>query len=109
MHPKSDLIEWFRKKAWHPDGFPSTDWTAMGSFNDIIVSPHSATQMGADHRVLYMGGGNNRPSHHSDYQNDTADFRDADMWWRDDGEYKGWQDGPHAVRWADFALYHYDW
>lgn len=109
MHPESDLMNWFRKNAWHPDGFPQTDWTNIGSYNDVVVGQHSATQMGADHRVLYWGGGNNRPSHHSDYTKDTADFRDADVWWKDGGSYYGWEDGPHVVRWTDFALYHSNW
>lgn len=122
MHPESDFVRWLARKARHPDpdsfGFLVTDWTVIGSYNDVdctsglfaIVSVHSATAMPADAKVVYWGGPNNRPICHGDYMRDTADTRDAEVYWRVAGEpYFAWQDAPHVVRWADLALYHGEW
>jgi pimeloyl-ACP methyl ester carboxylesterase len=93
--------------APNPQGSGGTDWTAVGSYSDGVVSQTSATAMDATHKVRYlssMGIG------HSDYMNDTSDVRDADVEYYDRGSpWYAWYDAPHAVRWSDNALLYGSW
>lgn len=103
------LLLWLHRHARHPDpfGMQTTDWTNIGSYDDEAVTVHSATAMNGDHRVLYHGGNS---IHHSYYMYDGSDFRDRDVWWKDRGrEYYAWRDGPHVIRWVDFALSSHTW
>jgi hypothetical protein len=106
MYPGSDFLDYLKVYSQHPDGAGGTDWTNMGSYEDETVEPHSATDMSADHRVLYLA---NEFVTHDTYFTDTTDLRDADLHFKDGGSYYTWQSGPHPVRWIDYAMFHYNW
>lgn len=101
------LMGWLRANASNPQGTGGTDWTAMGSYDDGLVSEGSAVDMGAAHKVDYLGSMN---LGHSDYYNDTTDQRDADVeYWDTPGPWYSWYSAPHAVRWSDFGLLYGSW
>jgi pimeloyl-ACP methyl ester carboxylesterase len=96
------LMGWLRTNASNPQGSGGTDWTAIGSYDDGLVSEGSAVDMGAAHKVNYLGSMN---VGHSDYYNQTSDVRDADVeYWDTPGPWYAWYDAPRAVRWSDFSL-----
>jgi hypothetical protein len=111
MTAGSEFLLWLYQNAQHPDGYPATDWTNMASYEDQLVDEESATAMGADHKVIYWGGEENRPRiGHSGYMEDGPDTRDAHVYWRDAGQsWFAWKEGPHAIRWIDHSIYHYSW
>ncbi|HEX7168280.1 MAG TPA: hypothetical protein VF230_14975, partial [Acidimicrobiales bacterium] len=107
MRPGSSFVNWLGTNAPNPQGSGGTDWTAVGSYNDEIVSESSAVAMSASHKVLYL------PSAdvvHSDYYIDTTDARTADVNYNDyGGSWYAWYDAPWAVRWSDFSLLYGSW
>jgi pimeloyl-ACP methyl ester carboxylesterase len=101
------LLGWLRTNASNPQGTGGTDWTAMGSYDDTLVSEGSAVDMGAAHKVNYLGSMN---LEHGDYYNDTTDVRDADVeYWDAPGPWYAWYNAPHAVRWSDYAMLYGTW
>jgi pimeloyl-ACP methyl ester carboxylesterase len=101
------LMGWLRSNASNPQASGGTDWTAMGSYDDGLVSEGSAVDMGSAHKVNYLGSMN---LGHSDYYVDTTDVRDADVeWWDTPGPWYAWYDAPHAVRWSDYGLLYGSW
>jgi hypothetical protein len=101
------LLGWMRTNAANPQGSGGTDWTAMGSYDDTLVSEGSAVDMDATHKVHYLGSMN---LEHGDYYNDTTDVRDADVeYWDRPGPWYSWYSAPHAVRWSDFSMVYGSW
>jgi pimeloyl-ACP methyl ester carboxylesterase len=101
------LMGWLRTNASNPQGTGGTDWTAMGSYDDTLVSEGSAVDVGSAHKVNYLGSMN---LEHGDYYNDTTDVRDADVeYWDTPGPWYSWFSAPHAVRWSDFGLTYGHW
>jgi pimeloyl-ACP methyl ester carboxylesterase len=101
------LQGWLATNAFNPQGSGGTDWTTMGSYDDEFVSEGSAVAMDATHKVNYLGSMN---IGHGGYYNDTSDVRDADVeYWDRPGPWYAWYDGPHAVRWSDYALWLGSW
>ena len=107
MRPGSSFVNWLATNAPNPQGSGGTDWTAIGSYNDEIVSESSAVAMSASHKILYL------PSAdvvHSDYYIDTTDARTADVNYNDyGGTWYAWYDAPYAVRWSDYSLLYGSW
>lgn len=107
MQYGSSFINYLASSAPNPQAAGGTDWTAIGSYSDGVVSQDSAVNMDATHKVKYlssMGIG------HSDYMHDTSDVRDSDSEYYDrPGPWYSWYDGPHAVRWADYSLLYGSW
>jgi pimeloyl-ACP methyl ester carboxylesterase len=101
------FLGWLRDNAQNPQGYGGTDWTTMGSYDDTYVSTSSAQKMDSTHRVNYLGS---MDVGHSDYYVRTSDTRDADVeYWDRPGPWYAWYDGPHPVRWSDYALYSGGW
>ncbi|HEX2038733.1 MAG TPA: hypothetical protein VHF47_03255 [Acidimicrobiales bacterium] len=107
MRPGSSFVNWLASNAPNPQGSGGTDWTAVGSYNDEIVSETSAVSMSASHKVLY------HPSAdvlHGDYYVDTTDARTADVSYNDfGGTWYSWYDAPWSVRWSDYSLLYGSW
>ena len=80
MRPGSSLINWLASYAPNPQGSGGTDWTAIGSYDDEIVSEGSAIAMSAAHKIQYLGSADVA---HSDYYQDTTDARTADVRYND--------------------------
>ncbi|CAN5612747.1 triacylglycerol lipase [soil metagenome] len=107
MRPGSSLVNWLSTYAPNPQASGGTDWTAVGSYDDEIVSEGSAVSMSAAHKVQYLGSAD---MYHSDYYKDTTDARTADVRYSDGGgAWYSWYDAPWSVRWSDFALYLGSW
>lgn len=107
IFPSSSFMSWLATNAQNPQGQGGTDWTTIASYDDTYVSEGSGTGMDATHKIRYLGSMN---IEHSDYYNDTSDTRDADVeYWDRPGPWYSWYDGPHAVRWSDFALTYGTW
>jgi hypothetical protein len=107
MRPGSSFVNWLAANAPNPQGSGGTDWTAVGSDDDEIVSEGSAVSMSAAHKVQYMGSADML---HSDYYKDTTDARTADVRYSDNGgAWFNWYDAPWSVRWSDFALLYGTW
>lgn len=107
MEEGSPFMTWLAQNASHPDGYPSTDWTAMAAHDDDVVAPTSAVGMAADHEVRYFSG---QAIEHGDYMHRTSDYRSADVEWKDGtSPWKHWYSAPWPVRWAYYALAHYRW
>jgi hypothetical protein len=107
MQPGSSFITWLATNGPNPQADGGTDWTAIGSDDDEIVSESSAVAMSAAHKVQYMGSADVA---HSDYYADTTDARTADVRYSDDGgPWYSWYDAPWAVRWSDFAMLYGSW
>ncbi len=107
MRPGSSLVNWLAANAPNPQGSGGTDWTAVGSYDDEIVSEGSAISMSAAHKVQYLASADMA---HSDYYKDTTDARTADVRYSDDGgAWFQWLDAPWSVRWSDFALLYGTW
>jgi hypothetical protein len=107
MRPGSPLMDWLAANARNPQGSGGTDWTAIASEDDGIVSAGSAIAMPAPHRATYrwyMG------VDHPDYMLDTSGALDADIRRQDwDGGWLSVWDAPHAVRFADYAFLSAGW
>jgi hypothetical protein len=108
MRPGSSLMSWLAANARNPQGSGGSDWTAIGSEDDGIVSATSGVAMAASHRVTYrwyMG------IDHVDYILDTSTALDADIWREDmnDGRWFPVYDAPHVVRFTDFAFLRSNW
>lgn len=107
MRPGSSLINWLATYAPNPQGSGGTDWTAIGSYDDEIVSESSAIAMSAAHKVQYLGSADVA---HSDYYQDTTDARTADVRYNDyGGPFYTWYDAPWGVRWSDYSLLYGSW
>lgn len=107
MRPGSSLVNWLATYAPNPQGSGGTDWTAMGSYDDEIVSEGSAISMSAAHKVQYLGSADVA---HSDYYKDTTDARTADVSYNDNGgSFYTWYDAPWGVRWSDYSLLYGSW
>lgn len=107
MRPGSSFIKWLSSYAPNPQGSGGTDWTAVGSYDDEIVSETSAVSMGAAHKVQYLGSSD---VYHSDFYQDTTDSRTAAVRYSDNGgSWYSWYSAPWGVRWSDFALYLGSW
>jgi triacylglycerol esterase/lipase EstA (alpha/beta hydrolase family) len=107
MSTGSSFLQTLASEAPNPQGQGGTDWTAMGSYDDGVVSETSATAMSAAHEVRYLGS---MDVGHSDYQHRPSDVRDADVEYSDSGgPWYAWYDAPHAIRWSDFALTYGSW
>ena len=107
MQPGSSFVNWLATYGPNPQGTGGTDWTAVGSYNDEIVSETSAVSMSAAHKVLYLAASDVK---HSDYYVDASDARTADVNYQDNGgTWFAWYDAPYAVRWSDFGLLYGTW
>lgn len=107
MRPGSSFIKWLRSYAWNPQGSGGTDWTVQGSYDDEIVSESSGVDMGAAHKVQYLGSSDVT---HGDYYLDTSDARTADVYYQDyGGSWYAWYDAPWSVRWSDYAMVYGSW
>ena len=107
IYPTSSFQTWIRDYAQNPQGSGGTDWTAIGSYDDGLVSESSAVAMDASHKTNYLGS---MDYGHSDYYKKTSDVRDADVEYYDRGSsWKTWYSAPHGVRWSDFALTYGTW
>lgn len=106
METGSSFVSWLATNAKNPQADGGTDWTAIGSYDDGVVSEGSATAMDAAHKTRYFNMGIG----HSDFMNDTSDVRDADVEYNDNlGPWYTWYSAPHTVRWSDYALYYGSW
>lgn len=107
MVPGSSFMSYLASSAPNPQASGGTDWTNTGSDDDGIVSWDSAVGMDATHKVVYLTSMN---IGHSDYYTDTSAASDADVnYWDRPGPWYAWYDAPHAVRWADYAMYLGTW
>ena len=107
MRPGSSFVNWLATNGPNPQADGGTDWTAIGSYDDEIVSEGSAVSMSAAHKVLYLGSAD---VGHGDYYVDTTDARTADVNYQDNGgPWYAWYDAPWEVRWSDFALLYGSW
>lgn len=107
MRPGSSFVNWLASYAPNPQTSGGTDWTAMGSYSDEIVSETSATSMSAAHKVRYYASSSVA---HSDYYVDISDARTADVEYSDNGgAWYSWYDAPWGVRWSDYALLYGTW
>jgi pimeloyl-ACP methyl ester carboxylesterase len=107
MRPGSSFVSWLAANAPNPQGSGGTDWTAVGAYDDEIVSESSAIAMSAAHKIQYLDSADVA---HSDYYNDTTDARTADVRYNDGGgPFYTWYDAPWGVRWSDFALLYGTW
>jgi len=107
MRPGSSFINWLATYAPNPQADGGTDWTAMGSYDDEIVSEGSAVSMNAAHKVQYLDSADVA---HGDYYLDTSDARTADVRYQDNGgSWYSWYDAPWEVRWSDFSLLYGSW
>lgn len=107
MRPGSSFINWLTSNAPNPQGSGGTDWTAVGSYDDEIVSETSAVAMAAAHKVQYLGSSD---VYHSDFYQDTTDARTAAVRYSDNGgSWYTWYSAPWGVRWSDFALFLGTW
>jgi len=107
MATGSSFMTWLASNAPNPQADGGTDWTAMGSYDDGLVSAASATSMSAAHKVRYLG---TMDVAHSDYQQRTSDARTADVEYSDHGgAWYAWYDAPYPVRWSDFGLFYGSW
>lgn len=107
MRPGSAHVNWLAANAPNPQGSGGTDWTAIGSYNDEVVSESSAIAMNAAHKVQYLPSADVA---HSDYYVDTTDARTADVYYNDfGGPFYAWYDAPWAVRWSDYSLFYGTW
>jgi hypothetical protein len=102
MRPGSSFVNWLAANAPNPQGSGGTDWTAVGAYDDEIVSESSAVSMSAAHKIQYLDSAN---VYHSDYYGLNTDSRTADVIYSDNGSgWFTWLDAPWPVRWTDFAL-----
>lgn len=102
MRPGSSFLSALATNAPNPQGEGGTDWTAMGSDSDGIVSASSAVNMSAAHKVIYLSSSG---IGHGDFYNSTSDARTADVHYQDNGgPWYAWYDAPYPVRWSDFAM-----
>ncbi len=107
MRPGSSLVNWLGTYAPNPQASGGTDWTAVGSYDDEIVSETSAIAMSAAHKVQYLGSADVA---HGDYYQDTTDARTADVRYNDNGgTFYTWYDAPWEVRWSDQSLLYGSW
>lgn len=107
MRPGSSFVNWLSSNAPNPQGSGGTDWTAIGSYNDEVVSESSAIAMSAAHKIQYLGSSDVA---HGDYYQDTTDARTADVRYNDyGGSFYSWYDAPWGVRWSDYALHLGSW
>src|SRR4051794_22022017 len=78
--------------ARNPQGAGGTDWSAIGSDADPIVSGESATGMDAEHRTLYV------TASRSDLLHDTSTAPDARLRHSHGGtSWINWNKAPHPV------------
>jgi hypothetical protein len=107
MRPGSSLVNWLATYGPNPQADGGTDWTAVGSYDDEIVSEGSSIAMSAAHKVQYLGSADVA---HSDYYLDTTDARTADVRYSDNqAAFSTWYDAPWAVRWSDYSLLYGTW
>lgn len=107
MRPGSSFVNWLATYGPNPQADGGTDWTAIGAYDDEIVSESSAISMNAAHKVQYLESSD---VFHSDYYNDTTDARTADVRYQDNGgAWYTWYDAPWGVRWSDYAMLYGSW
>ncbi len=107
IYPTSSFQTWLRDYAQNPQGSGGTDWTAIASYDDGLVSETSGVAMDANHASKYLGS---MDYGHSDYYKKTSDARDADVEYYDRGSpWKTSYNEPHGVRWSDFASTYGSW
>jgi hypothetical protein len=99
----SAFLDWLRDHAWEPDGSGGTDWTVIGSYDDFPVDEDSAVNMGASHKVKYLGSND---IGHSDYMHRTRTVEDADVYWKNKPDpWYACYDCAWPVLWAERALW----
>lgn len=107
MAPGSSFLNWLTNNGPNPQASGGTDWTAMGSYDDGVVSESSAMNMKAAHKVLYKGSAN---IGHGDYYNSTSLSNSADVEYQDNGgSWFSWYDAPWPVNWTNYAFYLGTW
>jgi len=107
MRPGSSFINWLATYGPNPQADGGTDWTAIASYDDEIVSEGSGVSMSAAHKVQYLGSAD---VGHGDYYVDTTDARTADVRYTDNGgPWYTWYDAPWGVRWSDYSLVYGTW
>lgn len=107
MRPGSAFMDWLAQYAPNPQGTYGTDWTAIGSEDDGIVSESSAIAMDADHKVVYLGG---QGIGHNDFMHLTStQWTAAASYWDRPGPWYTGYALPWPVRWSFYALLYDTW
>jgi pimeloyl-ACP methyl ester carboxylesterase len=102
----SEFIRWLRRNAWDPDGRGGTQWTLVGSQDDLIVDQLCATRNIANFGwVRYQEASNVTHSGAGGYLQRTSRRQTADVVYQKDpaGPVRD-RTAPWPVRWADHAL-----
>jgi hypothetical protein len=103
MRGGSEFLDWLRNNAREPDGRGGTDWTVIGSYDDLAVDEDSAVRMRAGHKVKYRGSTN---IGHSDYMHETREAETAEVYWRNPPDpWYACADCAWPVLWAERALW----
>jgi hypothetical protein len=99
----SAFLDWLKENAWEPDGTGGTDWTVIGSYDDFPVDEDSAVNMGARHKVKYLGS---MDIGHSDYMHETREAETADVYWKNGSDpWYACYDCAWPVLWAERSLW----
>jgi hypothetical protein len=107
MSAGSSFLNWLRSYGWNPQGSSGTDWTAVGSDDDEVVSESSAVDMGAAHKVQYTGAAD---LGHSSYYGSTSTAATAPVRYQDNGgPWYSWSAGYWPVRWSSYSLHLGTW
>lgn len=107
MAPNSSFLNWLTNYGPNPQVGSGTDWTAMASYDDEVVSESSAVNMNAAHKVQYTGAAN---IGHGDYYNLTSKTNNAPVRYQDNGgSWYSWSAAPWPVKWTGNALYLGTW
>lgn len=103
----SSFLSWLDTYGSNPQVGAGTDWTAVGSYDDGVISESSAVDMDADHKVLYRGSAN---IGHGDYYTATSLSSTADVYYQDyGGSWYAWYDAHWPVEWTSYALWLGTW
>lgn len=104
----SGFIRWLRQRAWDPDGSGGTQWTLVGSVDDLIVDWRCAVRNMARYSAVKYRDGSNVT--HFNYTVSVRAVRDAPVDYKKGSNawVTGGQ-GPWPVKWADLALSRRNW
>lgn len=80
MKPDSIFLDFLEKWGWNPQAYGGTNWTAVGSHDDMLVDEARATYMGACHMVHYNNGSDVGHSGANAYYNQTGNNNVSAGW-----------------------------